>query len=98
MVGHTGIFEAVVRAAHTVDACVGAVTEALIAKGGAVIITVDHGNAECMMLDDGSPMTAHTTNPVTHTSVDFYISRQIESYQEKNGLYKYASAGSNWDK
>lgn len=64
MVGHTGVFEAVVRAAHTVDACVGAVTEAVIAKGGVVIITADHGNAECMMLEDGSPMTAHTTNPV----------------------------------
>ena len=36
----------------------------MIAKGGAVIITADHGNAECMMLEDGSPMTAHTTNPV----------------------------------
>ncbi len=46
------------------DECVGAVTDAVLAKGGAVIITADHGNGECMLLDDGSPMTAHTTNPV----------------------------------
>lgn len=64
MVGHTGVFDAVIRAVETVDECVGEVTEAVLAKGGAVIITADHGNAECMFLDDGSPMTAHTTNPV----------------------------------
>jgi 2,3-bisphosphoglycerate-independent phosphoglycerate mutase len=64
MVGHTGVFEAAVQAAGTVDACCGEVTEAALAKGGAVVITADHGNAERMMLDDGSPMTAHTTNPV----------------------------------
>jgi 2,3-bisphosphoglycerate-independent phosphoglycerate mutase len=64
MVGHTGVFEAAVRAAGAVDACCGEVTEAILEKGGAVVITADHGNAERMMLDDGSPMTAHTTNPV----------------------------------
>jgi 2,3-bisphosphoglycerate-independent phosphoglycerate mutase len=64
MVGHTGVFDAVVKAGEVVDECVGAVTDAVLAKGGAVIITADHGNGECMLLDDGSPMTAHTTNPV----------------------------------
>jgi 2,3-bisphosphoglycerate-independent phosphoglycerate mutase len=64
MVGHTGVFDAVVKAGEAVDECVGAVTDAVLAKGGAVIITADHGNGECMLLDDGSPMTAHTTNPV----------------------------------
>lgn len=64
MVGHTGIFDAVVKAGEAVDECVGAVTDAVLAKGGAIIITADHGNGECMLLDDGSPMTAHTTNPV----------------------------------
>jgi 2,3-bisphosphoglycerate-independent phosphoglycerate mutase len=64
MVGHTGVFDAVVKAGETVDKCVGAATDAVLAKGGAVIITADHGNGECMLLDDGSPMTAHTTNPV----------------------------------
>lgn len=64
MVGHTGVFEAVVRAGAVVDECLGAVTDAVLGKGGVVIITADHGNGECMLLDDGSPMTAHTTNPV----------------------------------
>ncbi len=64
MVGHTGVFEAVVRAAEAVDECVGAVADAVLEKGGAVIITADHGNGEQMFLEDGSPMTAHTTNPV----------------------------------
>ncbi|RKX62323.1 MAG: 2,3-bisphosphoglycerate-independent phosphoglycerate mutase [Thermodesulfobacteriota bacterium] len=64
MVGHTGVFDAVVKAGETVDECVGAVTDSVLAKGGAIIITADHGNGECMLLDDGSPMTAHTTNPV----------------------------------
>jgi 2,3-bisphosphoglycerate-independent phosphoglycerate mutase len=64
MVGHTGVFDAVVKAGETVDECVGAVTDTVLTKEGAVIITADHGNGECMLLDDGSPMTAHTTNPV----------------------------------
>ena len=64
MVGHTGVFNAAIKAGEAVDECVGAVTDAVLAKGGAVIITSDHGNGECMFLDDGSPMTAHTTNPV----------------------------------
>ena len=64
MVGHTGIFDAAVKAVEAVDDCVGQVTEAIIAKGGKVIITADHGNADKMMEDDGSPFTAHTTNPV----------------------------------
>jgi len=64
MVGHTGVFDAVVKAVETVDACTGAVADAVLAKGGAVIVTADHGNAEQMMLADGSPMTAHTLNDV----------------------------------
>ena len=64
MVGHTGIFDAAVKAVEAVDDCVGRVTEAILAKGGKVIITADHGNADKMMEDDGSPFTAHTTNPV----------------------------------
>ncbi len=64
MVGHTGIFKAAVEAVEAVDDCIGQVTEAILAKGGKVIITADHGNADKMMEDDGSPFTAHTTNPV----------------------------------
>ena len=64
MVGHTGVFEAAVKAVETVDACVGRVVDATLKMGGIAMITADHGNAEQMREADGSPMTAHTTNPV----------------------------------
>jgi 2,3-bisphosphoglycerate-independent phosphoglycerate mutase len=64
MVGHTGVFEAAVKAVETVDTCVHDVVETVLAKGGVCLVTADHGNAEQMKLADGSPMTAHTTNPV----------------------------------
>ena len=65
MVGHTGVFDAAVKAVETVDACVGKVVDALTAKGGAALITADHGNADRMLENDGvSPFTAHSTNPV----------------------------------
>nr|WP_326164637.1 2,3-bisphosphoglycerate-independent phosphoglycerate mutase [uncultured Oscillibacter sp.] len=64
MVGHTGVFDAAVKAVETVDACVGKVVDATLKMGGIAMITADHGNAEQMVEPDGSPMTAHTTNPV----------------------------------
>ena len=64
MVGHTGVFEAAVKAVATVDECVGRVVEATLKMGGIAMVTADHGNAEQMLEADGSPMTAHTTNPV----------------------------------
>ncbi len=64
MVGHTGVYDAAVKAVETVDACVGRVVEATRSMGGIAMITADHGNAEEMFKSDGSPMTAHTTNPV----------------------------------
>ena len=64
MVGHTGIFDAAVNAVGAVDECVGRMVEAILAKGGAALITADHGNADKMYEPDGSPFTAHTTNPV----------------------------------
>ncbi len=64
MVGHTGDMGCAVRAVETVDACVGEVVDAILAKGGTVLLTADHGNADCMLDTDGSPFTAHTTNPV----------------------------------
>ena len=64
MVGHTGVYEAAVKAVETVDACVGRVVDATRAMGGIAMITADHGNAEEMRKPDGSPMTAHTTNLV----------------------------------
>ena len=64
MVGHTGVFEAAVKAVEAVDTCVGKVIDAVLAQGGAAIITADHGNADKMIDEDGEPFTAHTTNPV----------------------------------
>ncbi|MGI5896334.1 MAG: 2,3-bisphosphoglycerate-independent phosphoglycerate mutase [Oscillospiraceae bacterium] len=64
MVGHTGVFEAAVAAVEAVDTCVGRMIDAIRAKGGAALITADHGNADQMYEPDGSPFTAHTTNPV----------------------------------
>ena len=65
MVGHTGVFDAAVKAVETVDTCVGRVVEAMREIGGISLITADHGNAERMLDEDGkSPFTAHTTNPV----------------------------------
>ncbi len=64
MVGHTGIFDAAVKAVEAVDECVGKLTDATMEMGGVILITADHGNADKMYEDDGSPFTAHTTNPV----------------------------------
>ena len=64
MVGHTGVFDAAVKAVESVDECVGKMVDAILAKGGTALITADHGNADKMYEPDGSPFTAHTTNPV----------------------------------
>ncbi|AKB36378.1 2,3-bisphosphoglycerate-independent phosphoglycerate mutase [Methanosarcina siciliae C2J] len=65
MVGHTGIFEAAVKAVEAVDKCIGRIVEALKEIGGVALITADHGNAEQMIdLKTGEPHTAHTSNPV----------------------------------
>ncbi len=64
MVGHTGVIPAVVRAVETVDGCLAQVVDAVAAAGGVCLITADHGNAEVMLQPDGTPHTAHTTNPV----------------------------------
>ena len=64
MVGHTGVFEAAVKAVEAVDECVGRTVEATLAMGGTAFITADHGNADKMLEPDGSPFTAHTTNLV----------------------------------
>ncbi|HIW54271.1 MAG TPA: 2,3-bisphosphoglycerate-independent phosphoglycerate mutase [Candidatus Ruthenibacterium merdigallinarum] len=65
MVGHTGVFDAAVKAVEAVDACAGKVIDAVLAAGGAVLLTADHGNADKMYDPDPEhPFTAHTTNPV----------------------------------
>ena len=64
MVGHTGVFDAAVKAVETVDTCVGRVVDATLRMSGIAMVTADHGNSESMTQADGSPMTAHTTNLV----------------------------------
>jgi 2,3-bisphosphoglycerate-independent phosphoglycerate mutase len=64
MVGHTGVIPAVIEAVETVDADLAPVVESVLGRGGVCLVTADHGNAEQMLEPDGSPHTAHTTNPV----------------------------------
>jgi 2,3-bisphosphoglycerate-independent phosphoglycerate mutase len=64
MVGHTGVIPAVIEAVETVDADLARVVESVLGRGGVCLVTADHGNAEQMLEPDGSPHTAHTTNPV----------------------------------
>jgi 2,3-bisphosphoglycerate-independent phosphoglycerate mutase len=64
MVGHTGVIPAAVKAVETADECLGRVVEAVHGSGGACIVTADHGNADEMLEEDGSPDTAHSLNPV----------------------------------
>ena len=71
MVGHTGVFDAAVKAVEAVDECVGRVVDAALSMDGAVIITADHGNADRMIGDDGKPFTPHSTNPVPFCVVGY---------------------------
>jgi 2,3-bisphosphoglycerate-independent phosphoglycerate mutase len=64
MVGHTGVFDAIVKACETTDHCLSKVVNAGMEKGYSFVIIADHGNADFAVNDDGSPNTAHTTNPV----------------------------------
>ncbi len=64
MVGHSGMLEPTIKAIEAVDECLGKVVDAILAKGGAAIITADHGNSDEVVTLEGEPMTAHTTNPV----------------------------------
>ena len=71
MVGHTGIFEAAKAAVEAVDTCVGKVCDAVKSMDGVMLITADHGNADRMIDTDGTPFTAHTTNPVPFVVVNY---------------------------
>jgi 2,3-bisphosphoglycerate-independent phosphoglycerate mutase len=79
MVGHTGVLEATLAAIETIDTCVGRVVASIRERGGAAIITADHGNAE-QMIDPatGGPFTAHTTNPVPFIMISEYRGRLRE--------------------
>ncbi|WKN30262.1 2,3-bisphosphoglycerate-independent phosphoglycerate mutase [Porifericola rhodea] len=70
MVGHTGVFEAAVKACETVDQCAKAVLDVAQENGYSAIVIADHGNADCMKNPDGSPHTQHTTVPVPCILVD----------------------------
>lgn len=71
MVGHTGVFDAAVKAVEAVDTCVGEVYDAIIKADGVLLITADHGNADKMIDEQGGPFTAHTTNPVPFCVVNY---------------------------
>ena len=79
MVGHTGIFNAAVRAVETVDTCVNKFVSKVLEVGGVVLLTADHGNAEKMTFEDGSPCTSHTTNLVPFSVIgDDYIGCKLK--------------------
>ncbi len=81
MVGHTGSAPAAIKAVETVDHSVGMVLETVDELGGVALITSDHGNAECMIAEDGQPHTAHTSNPVDIT----YVGPNKETIGLRNG-------------
>ncbi|WP_096190196.1 2,3-bisphosphoglycerate-independent phosphoglycerate mutase [Evansella halocellulosilytica] len=64
MVGHSGKLEPTIKAVEAVDECLGKVVDLILEKGGKAVITADHGNADMLETAEGTPMTAHTTNPV----------------------------------
>jgi 2,3-bisphosphoglycerate-independent phosphoglycerate mutase len=70
MVGHTGVWEAVIKAVETVDSCVAELVEAALKKDYCIFLTADHGNADYEINEDGSPNTAHTLNPVPFFIID----------------------------
>jgi 2,3-bisphosphoglycerate-independent phosphoglycerate mutase len=70
MVGHTGVFEAAIKACETVDICTKNVVETALENGYSCIVIADHGNADVMINEDGSPNTQHTTNLVPCVLVD----------------------------
>ena len=70
MVGHTGIMDAAIKAVHAVDDCVNTLVNAILAKGGRVLLTADHGNAEMMFDKDGNVITSHSTNLVPLVLID----------------------------
>jgi 2,3-bisphosphoglycerate-independent phosphoglycerate mutase len=78
MVGHSGVYSAIVKAVETVDTCLQKVVEAGLANGYSFIIIADHGNADYAINPDGSPNTAHTTNPVPCIVIDKDVTKVSE--------------------
>ncbi|HBF19942.1 MAG TPA: 2,3-bisphosphoglycerate-independent phosphoglycerate mutase, partial [Cryomorphaceae bacterium] len=81
MVGHTGVMEAAIKACETVDTCARDVVEAGLKNDYTFLIIADHGNSDCMINPDGSPNTAHTTQPVPF----FFVSNDYRG-SLKNGI------------
>ena len=82
MVGHTGVVAAGIRAVETIDECLSRIVPAVLAEGGACLITADHGNCEQMRNADGSPNTAHTTNLVHN----IYVAQDAGRFRVKDGI------------
>lgn len=79
MVGHTGVFDAAVKAVKTVESCVQKVLDKILSMGGNAIVTADHGNADKMFDESGEPFTAHTTNPVPFIVVgEQFIGKKVK--------------------
>ena len=70
MVGHTGVFEAAVKAVETLDSCVPKIVDAILKAQGQILLTADHGNADVMLDEDGNVVTSHSLNrvPLVHIS------------------------------
>ncbi len=83
MVGHTGVFSAAMKAAETVDTCLGRLLDTLLIHDYKAIIIADHGNSDIMVNPDGSPNTAHTTNPVPVILVGNHVTKV--NYMVKDG-------------
>lgn len=81
MVGHTGVFDAAVKAVETLDSCVQQIVSAVLAAGGQILLTADHGNADEMLDADGHAVTAHSTNPVPLV----HISAEPAAFTKENG-------------
>ena len=81
MIGHTGDLQAAITACEAVDAAVGRIADATLAMGGALFITADHGNCECMRDESGNPHTAHTLNPVPAV----LVAKGFEAHQLRAG-------------
>ena len=78
MVGHTGKLEAAIKACETVDSCAGMIIDVALENEYKIIVIADHGNCETMINADGSPNTAHTTNPVPLILVDSNITPIVD--------------------
>ena len=79
MVGHTGVFSAAIKACETIDKCVQRVVETGLKNGYTFMITADHGNADYLINEDGTPNTAHTKNPVPIFLIDSDYKPQLRN-------------------